>query len=248
MSGATLEEGDFTDAELDGTNLQRAVLRRGTFIRADLSGADLREAVLLGANLTAAVMREAGLTGLAPGVQTGRGVFRRLLAGPQPNDRRPAWRTGRGGGGRPVRRRPPGVFVLERNFESLGDPDAASWAYRRKRRMEKWACWVAARDEWRAGRRVSAARQVVRFGNLQFVELLCDYGEGIPRTLASIGVLFLVFVVMYGLTGSVLRKPPGTDGVMTRSPLDLATFSLLTMAQLDTGQAGWSRPTDSPTC
>jgi hypothetical protein len=132
-------------------------------------------------------------------------------------------------------------LALEKNFETLGDPDAASWAYRRKRRMEKCDCRARARREWAAGRRRKGLTWAGRYANLQLVEWLCDYGEGIPRVLSSIFVLFLVFVVLYGVTGSVQRVAPGDGGAtkaVTRHPLDLAMFSLLTMAQLDTGQAG----------
>lgn len=239
LTGATLEEGDFTDAELDGAALQRAVLRRAVLVRADLSGADLRDAALLGADLSAANLREARLDGVSLQGCKLRGALvadcwldRSRLAADQLDGVVGEEAAGRYADAYRA------YLALERNFETLGDPDAASWAYRRRRRMEKWAAWQAAGDDWRAGRKLAAVRAAVRFGNLQFVELLCDYGEGIPRTLASIGVLFLAFAVLYGVTGSVLRKPPGSAGVVTRDPIDLATFSLLTMAQLDTGQAG----------
>ncbi len=234
LTGATLEEGDFTDAELDGAVLVRAVLRRANFARADLTGADLRETALLGADLSGAVLKDARLDGVPlQGCKLAGAFFadcwldRSRLTTDQLGGVVGEERAGRFADARRA------YLALERNFETLGDPDAASWAYRRKRRMEKWAYWQTARDDWRAGRRLAAGRQVARFGNLLFVELLCDYGEGIPRALASIGVLFLVFAVLYGVTGSVLR-----DKEVTRRPLDLATYSLLTMAQLDTTQSG----------
>ena len=234
LSGATLEEGDFTDAELDGANLQRAVLRRGLFVRADLSGADLRDAAVQGADLSAAVLRECRLDGVSlQGCRLNGALFadcwldRSRLTADQLGGVIGEEAAGRFADARR------GYLALERNFETLGDPDAASWAYRRKRRMEKWAAWQAVRAEWGAGRRFAGVRAAAKFATLQFVELLCDYGEGIPRALASIGVLFLLFVGVYGVTGSVMR-----GGQVTRSPLDLATFSLLTMAQLDTAQSG----------
>ena len=75
---------------------------------------------------------------------------------------------------------------LERNFRTLGDPDAASWSYRRGRRMGKRAAqtaFVAAlrvRD-WRGafGYGVSAA-------NDGFSEWVCDYGESMPGCSAPI--------------------------------------------------------------
>lgn len=116
-------------------------------------------------------------------------------------------------------------LALERNFEALGDPDAADWAYRR-RQMEKWDYLARGRREWAAGHRSMAVVWAGRWANMQFVELLCDYGEGIPRVLLSLVALFLAFAVLYGATGSVTR--PATAGrEVTYHPLDLALYSLL---------------------
>ena len=76
------------------------------------------------------------------------------------------------------------------------------------------------------------------FVNDQLVEWLCDYGESIPRILASIAVLYVVFGILYAITGSVVREddsPAGVVRVMTRNPIDLAIFSLLAMT---TGSIG----------
>jgi hypothetical protein len=122
-----------------------------------------------------------------------------------------------------------GYLALERNFGSLSDPDAASWAYRRRRRMQKREARVRARAEWALGRRAAAARALAQYAGDQVVEWVCDYGESIPRVLASILVMYLVFTVLYGVTGSVVRELPGGGEVTTRRPLDLAVFSWLSM-------------------
>jgi hypothetical protein len=126
-----------------------------------------------------------------------------------------------------------GYLALERNFAELGDPDAASWAYRKKRRMQKLATWqqaraARARRHWRL-----AARLYAQYGSDQFVEWLCDYGESIGRVLASLVVVYGLFTLLYGLTGSVVRleeTPAGVVRVPTRNLLDLAVFSLLAMS------------------
>jgi uncharacterized protein YjbI with pentapeptide repeats len=234
LTGADLWGAKFAAAAFSRADLTAATLSEGVFADAELDGADLRGATLFGADLSGAVLREARLDGVSLQGCKLHGAFfadcwldRSRLAAEQVGEVIGEEAAGRFADARR------GYLALERNFETLGDPDAASWAYRRKRRMEKWSYRHLAAAEWSAGRRVAAIRAGVRFANLQFVEWLCDYGEGIPRTLASIGVLFLFFVAFYGVTGTVLR-----DKQVTRSPLDLATFSLLTMAQLDTGQAG----------
>ncbi|MHC5544160.1 pentapeptide repeat-containing protein, partial [Singulisphaera rosea] len=70
------------------------------------------------------------------------------------------------------------------------------------------------------------------------VEWLCDYGESVPRVLASLLALYLFFAAVYGLTDSVVREqeaPAGVVRVTTRHPVDLAIFGLLAMT---TGSIG----------
>jgi hypothetical protein len=64
------------------------------------------------------------------------------------------------------------------------------------------------------------------------VEWVCDYGESLSRVFATLLVVFAVFTVIYGVTGSVLRAvdtPHGQVQVVTHDPVDLAIFSLMAM-------------------
>src|SRR5262249_16288055 len=122
-----------------------------------------------------------------------------------------------------------GYLALERNFSGLGDQIAAGWAYRKRRRMQKMAELSRARDRFRAGQLQSAARSFTNYASDQLVEWLCDYGESIPRVLASLLILHLFFTAIYGLTGSVVRiieTPGGELRTTTYNPADLMTFSL----------------------
>jgi len=120
-----------------------------------------------------------------------------------------------------------GYLALERNFIDLGDSDAASWAYGKRRRMGKRAARHNARVAWRAHAWRTAARQTIRVGVAQLVEWVCDYGESIPRVLASILTVYLVYLVLYGLTGSVLHiGDTAGDRYITHDPRELAIFSL----------------------
>ena len=244
LRDAIFEEADLAGADLSGADLRGAVLRKAVLRGANLTGANLEGAILAGTDLSGAVLSHARLQAVS---LVGCPLTHAHLAD--------AWlertRLGLDQVGDKVGEEAAGNYelarraylALEKNFETLGDPDAASWAYCKKRRMEKRDCRARAWREWTAGRRGSAAKWAVRYANLKFVELLCDYGEGIPRAISSVFTLFLAFVILYGLTGSVNRVYPATDGgeatrSVTRNPLDLATFSLLTMSQLDTAQAG----------
>ncbi len=125
-----------------------------------------------------------------------------------------------------------GYLALENNFLALGDPDAASWAYRKKRRMQKKAARAAARTAHAAGDWRRALRGYSNYLRSQFVEWVCDYGESIGRVFLTMLVVYVFFIVMYGVTGSVVHvvtEPTGTERVITRKPLDLAIFSLLAM-------------------
>ncbi len=84
----------------------------------------------------------------------------------------------------------------------------------------------------------TSIRSYASFASDQLVEWLCDYGESVPRVLVSLLVLYVVFAVIYGLTGSVVREVETATGVVrvpTRNALDLAIFGLLAMT---TGSIG----------
>src|SRR5919198_6080331 len=85
-------------------------------------------------------------------------------------------------------------------------------------------CAAARNRAW-----ATAARGHMGYAAAQLVEWVCDYGESIPRVLYSLLAVYLLFMLLYGLTGSVVHvAPPGGVGApyVTRDPRDLAIFSL----------------------
>ncbi len=231
---ANLREARMAGADLSRTDLRRAVLLKANLSGANLSGADLRGADLGGANLSGADLRDARLEGLDLSQSQLAGV---LLAGAY-LDRT---RLRRDQLGDAIGEELAGRFELagrayqglERNFAERGDADASSWAYRRRRRMQKRAAIEAARAAFRNRRWTAAFHEGARFACDQAVEWLCDYGESIPRVLATMAVVYLLFSVLYGITNSVVVVSQAADGStvkqVTRNPLDLAVFSLLAM-------------------
>ena len=99
--------------------------------------------------------------------------------------------------------------------------------------MEKWAAYRGAQRARVKRHWWEAARLYVRFSVDQFVEWLCDYGESVPRILASLTLVYVLFILLYGLTGSVVRvqeTPAGTVRTPTVDMTDLAVFSVMDMS------------------
>ena len=233
--GATLKEADLRGADLSESNFRQATLSSAQLAGAKLRGADLRRAKLAGADLSGADLRDAKLQGLDLVVCRIAGS---RLSG--------AWldktRIARDQIGEAVGEEVAGEYddarkaylALERHFQELGDLDASSWAYRRKRRMHKLDSLQRARVARAAGERRAAFKHYSNYASDQAVEWICDYGESLPRILRLMGVVYVAFAVLYGLTGSVVQLVdiPGESGTIrltTRSPIDLAIFSLFAM-------------------
>ena len=234
LRGAVLREADFKGASLTLARLRGAALSRSDFSGANLEGADLRKVDLGGACFRNARLAGAQLQGLD---LTGCDITGVHLSG--------AWlenaRLERRQLGPAIGEELEGDFdearksylTLERAFQNLGDYDAASWAYRRRRRMQKREVLGRARADRGASRWQAAVRHYAQYASDQAVEWLCDYGESVPRVLGSLLALYLAFTLLYGLTGSVVRvveTSQGTVKVPTHNAWDLATFSLLAMS------------------
>jgi uncharacterized protein YjbI with pentapeptide repeats len=239
LQGARLEEANLEGADLSGANLQNAVLRQTNLKGCRLRGADLRGAVLADANLQGASLQDARLQEVD---LSGCDITNVHLSDARLDGAR--FRAAQLGGmigeelAQQYAEARKGYLTLERTFLDLGDPDAASWAYRRRRRMQKREVLGRARADRAAARWPAAVRHYAQYASDQSVEWLCDYGESIPRVLGSLLVLYLAFTLLYGLTGSVVREvetPSGAVKVLTRAPGDLAIFSLLAMT---TGSIG----------
>lgn len=243
---AELEGADLTDAKLDAAVLSRADFRSANLTRASLVNANLR-----GACLDHAILQGAQLSGLD---LTDTGIARVHLADARLesvylHQDQLAGATGEelAGDYRLARR---AYLGLEHLFADRGDHDAASWAYAKKRRMEK----LAARDEasraWRQRQRRTAINRCARYAEEQLVEWVCDYGRSTWRVFGSLVLVFGLFAVIYGLTDSVIRieeTSNGPVGVSTRDLSDVTTFSLLAMIPIGNSattllpNSGWAQ-------
>ncbi len=225
LQGANLTEAKLNNAEANGANLHDAILSGADLRGTRFQGADLQGANLKGANLDGAFLRDARLQAAVLSDCSIVGTHfadawldrTRLLAGQL------------GGaigeelsGEYELARR--GYLALERNFDQIGETDASSWAYRKKRRMQKRELGRQARAERKQGNWFAAVVLHVRYAGHQLTEWTCDYGESIPRVLLTMLLVSIVFAAFYGGTGGVLR-----NGTTTRKPVDLALYSLTAM-------------------
>ncbi len=203
---------DFREADLRGADLRDAVLRGTNFDGADLRGASLQNVDLTGCAINGIRLSDAKLdrTRLSR-AQLGDAIGEEL-AGEYELARR-------------------GYLQLERNFTDLGDPEAASWAYRRRRRVQKWEALRKGRESLRSGNYGSAAQSLTRYANDWVVQLVCDYGESVPRVLLTILSVVLLFAVWYGVSGGVLKEADDSarPGETARSPLNLLRYSMTVM-------------------
>ncbi len=249
--GAHLDGATLVGASLVGTRLHEASLAGADLRNANLAGADLRDADLAGANLSGANLRETQLSGTnlaGANLQGARLQDLDLTASTLQNIHlHGAWmertRLDRHQLGEKVGEEladdyegAAGAYLtLERNFEQFGYAEAASWAYRRRRRMQKQHARLRAEVAAKAHRWKRAARHYLDFARDQFVEWLCDYGESVPRALGSVLLIYLTFTVIYGLTGSIVRVEDGSVvHLATLSDVqDAAIFSLISMTSAE---------------
>ena len=96
---------------------------------------------------------------------------------------------------------------------------AASWAYRKRRRMGKLSSLYAKALEFHKHRDWSnTLRSYARYATEQFVEWLCDYGESVPRVMASMMAVYVSFILLYKLTNSVVRVYQTSGGLIRHRP------------------------------
>ncbi len=242
LRGATLKEANLQGADLTQVSLQGAIMNQ-----ADLRGACLRDVDFQGAALGNATLEGAVLTDARlQGVDLSRCNIARVFLGGAWLERTRLRREQLGGAlgeelaGQYEAARL-GYLALERNFAGLGDPDAARWAYGKKRRMEK----LQARERAIAAR---AAREwgptvgwYAKYAGDQAVEWLCDYGASVSRVLFALFGVFLLFTLIYGLCDGVVRTtqtPSGPVAAPTRNPVDWVVFSMSAMSPTAKQPAG----------
>jgi uncharacterized protein YjbI with pentapeptide repeats len=231
LHGANLTEADLADSDLRGCDLRDAVLSGANLSGSRLQGSDLQGAALTGANLAGAVLRDAKLQAVS---LTGCDVTHAHFADAW-LDRTRLLREQLGGaigeelaGEYELARR--GYLALERNFDEIGETDASSWAYRRKRRMQKLAARRRARTAFADRDFGAAAWSSLDYVSHLLTEWVCDYGESIPRVLLSMVALFALFLALYAATGSVVRQEDAAGRrEVTRRADDLALYSLTAM-------------------
>lgn len=157
-------------------------------------------------------------------------------------------------------------LAIKANLEARGYYADASRAYIKERQMERVAsapwnarrCYGATqlgdkyeyvreqgemvRTELGASRKDPQLwwfyfRHTIRWLTDWVVELSCAYGESVPRVLASLAVVYLLFTLIYGLTWSIVRvnhTPTTTILKPTRNLIDLGLYSLGAMTTMDT--------------
>jgi len=237
LQGALLMDANLQDAILANTNLQNAGLDFANLQGANLVGVDLQGVILTFANLQGANLIGARLQG----VDLSNTYITRIYVNSARLDKtRLRWEQLGGAIGEELagayRAAKHGYLALKQNFDDLGDYDAASWAYRKERRMEKLEALQKARTavaerKWRA-----AIGNFAKFASDQLVEWMCDYGESVPRVLGSLLVVYVLFTLFYGLTWGVMRvydTPTAIIKEPTRNLIDLARFSLSAMTTME---------------
>jgi len=243
LQGAHLSRTDLQKADLRLAKLQRAKLWGTRFQDADLQHAKLREADPVMANFQGADLRNAELQGID---LSDCDITHVYLSGAWLDRTRLRWEQVGEKVGEELDSRKQGLsakerartyskaklvyMVLKQNFESFGDYEAASLAYRRERCMEKLEALLAARvavaeHKWQVA---IANSKKVAFD--QFVEIICDYGEDTKRVVVSLGIVWIGFALIYFLIAGVWGPWHDTDWgqarYVTRNPIDMLSFSL----------------------
>jgi len=183
LQGANLQH-----ANLQGTNLQQANLRGAYLQHADFQRATLIASNLQGANLQEAKLQDVDLSAVenisniyVSGAWLGKNRMRREqlgdAIGEELEDDYLAAKNG--------------YLALKQNFDDLGDYDAASWAYRKERRMEKL-------EALQRGKYFKFFKDII-------VEWLCDYGESVWRVIGWMAaLLFIVGPVLFSSLGGIV--------------------------------------------
>ena len=218
FAGASLAKATLAGSRLQGANFSGAKLDG-----ADLSGADLSDTDLVRLNLATCRLRHARfsgawLNGTRMSVEQLGGAVGEEVAG----DFEGAQAS---------------YLALEQNWKSIGSHDAASWAYKRGRRMGRFHAGRQARAAWNGRDGAGLLRHGYRWTADRFVEWLCDYGESLSRIARAFALLIVVFAGLYGLTGGLIILE-GPEAGPTYNPLDLMSYSALNMMTANPPEIG----------
>ncbi len=101
------------------------------------------------------------------------------------------------------------------------------------RRMEKRFAFAESSASFKQRRWREAIYWRARAASDLLTEWMCDYGESVPRVLATLLVIYILFTVLYAATGSVVRVSQihgGGPRPAAASLPEVAIFSLLAMS------------------
>jgi uncharacterized protein YjbI with pentapeptide repeats len=200
FQGAFLHGAQFQDADLEGTTLQGITLsQRSSFDRASWRNAKLQGVDLSQASIANVYVYDAWFD---------RTRLRREQLGEQIGEEREAETKAKS----PVERArwyreaDSGYLALKQNFDDLGDYSAASWAYRKERRMEKLRALQLARHAYDERRPWDSVRHFSKyFIDQALVEWISDYGESIRRVIVTQTAVFAFFTLLYAWPGNLVR-------------------------------------------
>ncbi|AWN34576.1 pentapeptide repeat-containing protein [Methylobacterium radiodurans] len=226
LSDVNLTHSDFegaslTKARLVGSRLRGANLSGVKLDGADLSGADFSDTSLVRLNLATCRLTHARFAGA---FVTGTRMRVDQLGGAVGEEVAGVYEAAQAS-----------YLALEQNWRSIGSQDAASWAYKRGRRMGRMQAGVQARAAWKARAPRALLQHGYRWVADRFVEWLCDYGESLSRIARAFAIVILVFGVLYGLTGGMILEG---EGRATYNPLDLMSYSALNMMTANPPEIG----------
>ncbi len=210
LTHADLEDAYLENAHLEGASLKQANLQGAYFNNTNLEGANLAFAKLSGVDLSNA---QSILNVSFNGAELDKTKIRREQLGNAIAEEQ--------NGDYPTAKQ---IYIsLKQNFHDLGDYEAASWAYRKERRMEK----LEARkkfEEWTTRNTLysrmkygvvkqwyfrEAAVGLFKYIGDTLVEWLCDYGESVWHVIGWIvALLFFIEPLTFTLLGGFAWDSP----------------------------------------
>lgn len=231
-----LDESSLANADLVGADFSGATLRRTDLSGARMQNTNLRDAVLEGANLSGTNLSGAIMPNLSLANCNLENV---RFAGAWLDRTRMRARQLQGGVGEEasgdLQSAIDSYIVLERNFESLGISDDASWAYLRRRRVGRKLHAIQARTAWKQRQwRPALAQGFFWIGDVM-AEWLCDYGESLYRVARAFLLILIVFALVYWLTGS-LQQRESLSVLHPYMPVNYLLFSLDSMTTVGTSE------------
>lgn len=233
-----LEESSMVEADLAGADFSGARMQRVDLAGARLRNANLRDTVLEGANLAGADLSGAILPNLS--LISCNLAHTRFAGAWLERTRMRAWQlnglVGEEAEG-DLQAALDSYVVLERNFQSLGISEDASWAYLRRRRVGRRLHRNQANAHWKRKERRAALLQCMLWLGDTLAQWLCDYGESLFRVARAFVFILFGFAVLYWLTGC-LRVRDGFGNMHLWGPINYLLFSLDSMTTVGTSEVG----------